>query len=79
MLATLLLIYCLECISNSAARQLFVYTKNSNRKYYVICGVGAKLSLVKYRLPNWIKIIGFTPSLALRLNTRIFSLFDEWM
>ena len=29
-------------------------------------------SLVKYRLPNWIRIIGFTPSLALRSSTRIF-------
>ena len=25
---------------NSAARQMFVYTKNSNRKCYVICGGG---------------------------------------
>ena len=30
-------------ISNSAARQQFVYTKNSNRKCYVIWRVGAKL------------------------------------
>ena len=32
-------------ISNSAARQLFVYTKNSNRKYYVICGGGLQIIL----------------------------------
>ena len=42
-LATLLLIYCLECIRNSAVRKLFVYTKNSNRKCYVICGGGCQL------------------------------------
>ena len=42
-------------------------------------GIGAIWSLVKYKLPNWIKIIGFTPSLALRSSTRIFSLFDEWV
>ena len=28
------------------------------------------MSLVKYRLPNWIRIVGFTPSLVLRSSTR---------
>ena len=32
------------------------------------------LSLVKYRLPNWIKIVGFTPSLVLRSSTCTFGL-----
>ena len=30
-------------ISNSAARQLFVYTKNSSRKCYVICRGGCQI------------------------------------
>ena len=47
MLATLLLVYCLEWmlryyISNSAARQA-VYTKNNNRKYYVISMGGCQI------------------------------------
>ena len=33
------------CISNSAARQLFVYTKNCNRKCYVICMGGCQIRL----------------------------------
>ena len=33
-------------------------------------GTDISRSLVKYRLPKWIKIVGFTPSL--RSSTRIF-------
>ena len=73
----------MACVDSSRSSlaglgHLYVFTaiKDTRAGWYRVAGCLVDMSLVKYRLPNWIKIIGFTPS-RIALEHSHLQLYDS--